>query len=402
MSQTVHTIIVLVALGGSFGWLIVYTIKRAEEPSWMALKWVVTIIVACLMYWQAFPLAGQGGMAAFSGISLAMFYGIIMAITWRHNIGGLLAKPFSSLYDGGDLEIEPRPLYSIAQSKAKLGRYQEAVIEVRKQLERFPTDFEGQMLLAQIQAENLKDLSGADLTIQHLCAQPGHAQKNIAFALYSMADWHLKYASDREAARRVLEQVTVLLPDTEYALTASQRIAHLGDPELLLAPHDRKKFTVTEGVRNLGLLKNPAPIAPAAKDPVQLANEYVSHLEKHPLDMEVREKLAVLYADHYGRLDLAIDQLEQMIQQPNQPARLVVRWLNLLADLQIRFNADYEVIKGTLERIVDLDPKVAAAEIARKRMDLLKLELKAKQPNQAVKMGSYEQNLGLKSDGLHR
>src|SRR5262249_42443784 len=127
---------------------------------------------------------------------------------------------------------------------------------------------------------------------------------------------------------------------------------------------------------------------------------YVNHLQKHPLDMEVREKLAVLYSDHYGRLDLAIDQLEQMIQQPNQPARLVVHWLNRLADLQIRFNAEYEVIKGTLERIVELDPKVAAAEMARKRMDLLKLELKAKQPNQAVKMGSYEQNLGLKGGRL--
>jgi len=396
MSETVHNIIVILALGGSFGWLMVYTIKRAEDPPQMVFKWVLTLIVAGLMYWHAFPLAGQGGMAAFSGVCLAMFYGLILAITWRHSIGGLLAKPFGSLYDGGDLQVEPRPAYSVALAKAKQGRYSESILAIRKQLERFPTDFEGQMLLAQVQAENLKDLPSAELTIQELCAQPGHAQKNIAFALYSVADWYLKYGTDREAAQRILEQVSVLLPDTEFALGASQRIAHLGDPEMLLAPQDRRKFIVSEGVRNLGLVRNPAPMAPAPKDPAQLAEEYVRHLEQHPLDMEVREKLAALYADHYARLDLAVNELEQMIQQPNQPHRLVVHWLNLLADLQIRLGADYDTVRGTLERVIELDPGLAAAQLARKRIDLLKLELKSKQAKQAVKLGTYEQNIGLK------
>jgi hypothetical protein len=75
----------------------------------------------------------------------------------------------------------------------------------------------------------------------------------------------------------------------------------------------------------------------------------------------------------------------------------VVRWLNLLADLQIRHGADFETVKQTLQRIIDLDPKLAAAETARKRIALLKLELKAKAQNQSVKLGTYEQNIGLKS-----
>jgi len=396
MSETVHKVVVIVALAAAFGWLMVYTIRRAEEPVRMVFKWVLTLIVAALMYWHAFPLAGQGGQVAFTGVSLAMLYGLILAFTWRHNLGALVAKPFASLYDGGGVEVEPRPAYSIAQSRMKQGRYLEAIAELRRQLDRFPTDFEGQMLLAQIQAENLKDLPGAEMTIQHLCAQPGHAQKNIAFALYSMADWHLKYGTDREAAKRVLEEVTKLLPDTEFALTAAQRVAHLGDAELLLAPHERRKFAPTEGVHNLGLARNPPPMEPVAKDPAQQATEYVRHLEQHPLDTDIREKLAMLYAEHYQRLDLAIDQLEQMIQQPGQPPRLVVHWLNLLADLQIRFGHEYDAIKATLERIIALYPNLAAAEIARKRIDLLKLELKAKQPKQSVKLGTYEQNIGLK------
>ena len=130
-----------------------------------------------------------------------------------------------------------------------------------------------------------------------------------------------------------------------------------------------------------------------------MAAEYVKHLEQHPMDTEAREKLAAIYADHYARLDLATDQLEQMMQLPNQPARLVVRWLNQLADLQIRSGADYESVKQTLERIVELDPNLAAAETARKRIGLLKLELKAKHANEAVKLGTYEQNIGLKRGG---
>ena len=306
---------------------------------------------------------------------------------------GLVAKPFTSLYDGGDLPPELRPAYSIAQAKQKQGKYLEAVEEIRRQLERFPNDFEGHMLLAQIQAEDLKDLPAAEQTIQKLCAQPGHAPTNIAFALYSMADWHLKYTHDRDAARRNFEQVAALLPDTEFALTAAQRIAHLGSAEMDV----HRTFTVSAAPRNLGLTREREIKALPEQDPGLAAAELVKHLEKFPLDADAREKLASLYVDHYGRLDLATDQLEQLIQQPHRPGKLIVRWLNMLADLQVRYGADYDTVRETLQRIIDLDPKLAPAETARNRIALLKLEIKAKQEKQGVKMGVYEQNLGLKS-----
>ena len=65
-------------------------------------------------------------------------------------------------------------------------------------------------------------------------------------------------------------------------------------------------------------------VPPAWLDPGEAAAAYVRHLEQHPLDMEAREKLAVLYAGHFKRLDLAASELEQMIAQPNQPPKLVV------------------------------------------------------------------------------
>jgi tetratricopeptide (TPR) repeat protein len=396
MSERADQILTYVVLALAFGYIAFRTIKRAEDPARTAFKWVLTLVIVGFIRLKVFPMADAGGMAAFSAVSLCMVSGLVLFITWRMELGAIVAKPFASLYDGGDVQIEPHPFYSIARARQKQGKYEEAIADIRKQLERFPTDVEGQMLLAEIQAQDLKDLAATETTIQEFCAQPGHAPTNIAFALYSLADWHLKYAQDRQAARRALEQVIALLPDTEFALAAAQRIGHLANPDMPLAQAEARKFVVTEGVRNLGLARGPQTFAPKEKDPAKMAAEYVQHLEQHPLDTDVRERLAVLYADHYHRLDLAAGELEQMIAVPNQPAKNMVRWLNLLADLQIRDGADYEEVKQTLQRIVDIDPNLAAAETARKRIALLKLELKGKQQNQSVKLGTYEQNIGLK------
>ena len=389
------TVLTAIAVG-AMGWFLVSCLKRSEDPARLIFKWILTALVIVFIIRMVGPMVGSGDMSAIVGLPLMGACAIVLVIIWRHNIAGLIAQPFSDLYSGGREEPIPRPAYSIAQAKQKRGNYEEAIAEARKQLERFPTDVEGQMLIAQIQAEDLKDLPAAELTVERFCAQPGHASQNIAFALYSLADWHLKITQDRAAARRHMEKIIELFPGSELALGAAHRIAHLGSLDMLLSPHERKKFTVLEGVQNLGLLRSLDHLKPAEQDQEQVAAECVKHLEEHPLDTEARERLAVIYADHYKRLDLATGELEQMIEQPNQPGRLVVHWLNVLADLQIRSGASHETVRDTLQRIIDRDPKAAAAEIARNRLALLKLEMKSKEQNQAFKLGSYEKNIGLK------
>lgn len=401
MSQTAEivrgTIILVLGVAAVLAFII-YTVRKSDEPAAMVLKWVITGGMLYVLFGIVGPMVGKGGYGgAFVGIPLTAVCGLVFAIIWRHEIAGLIARPFGSLYDGGSTPPEPRPLYSMARAKQKNGFYLESIALIREQLSRFPTDVEGQLLMAEIQAQDLKDLPAAELTIQHFCSQPGHAPKNIAFALYSMADWHLSIAQDRDAARASLEKIIELLPDTEFALGASQRIAHLASPEMLVRGLDPEKKQLKEGARRIGLLKkDQQPQAPEV-DVAAVAAEYVSHLEQHPLDCEVRERLAVIYAHHYHRLDLAVDQLEQMIQIPNQPAKNIVRWLNLMADLQVREGADLEDVQATLQRIIDRGPNLAAADMARNRLALLKLEFKAVETNESVKMGSYDQNLGLKS-----
>jgi len=128
----------------------------------------------------------------------------------------------------------------------------------------------------------------------------------------------------------------------------------------------------------------------------------VKHLEQHPLDSEAREKLAVLYATHYRRLDMATNELEQLINEPNQPPKRVAHWLNLLADLQLRGGADYDTVRPTLEKIIEQFPGLPAAALAQSRLAHLKLEIKGrKEETPGVKLGVYEQNIGLKYGSPH-
>lgn len=395
--EIVRRIILLVLAVVAVGFVVVLSIWKSEEPKSMVVKWIFTAGVLYLLFGKVGGIVGQGGYSgAFVGIPLTAACGIVLAIIWRHSIAALIANPFGSLYDGGTQPPDPRPAYSVARARQKSGLYLEALAEAQKQLERFPTDVEGQMLVAQIQAEDLKDLPAAELTIEQFCAQPGHAPKNIAFALYSMADWHLAIGHDPDSARQWLQKILVLLPDTEMAMGAAQRIAHMTPKEMLLDAEEQRKFTVKEGEPKIGLHTPREPLLPEETPPQMIAGELVKHLETYPLDTDAREKLASIYADYYHRADLAADQLEQMINDERQPAKSVVRWLNMLADIQVRTGATHEEVVATLQRIIGRDPGLAAAELARQRMARLKLEFKAQQKSQAVKLGSYEQNIGLK------
>ena len=92
-----------------------------------------------------------------------------------------------------------------------------------------------------------------------------------------------------------------------------------------------------------------------------------------------------------------------MINEPNQPPKLVAHWLNLLADLQIRGGADYDSVRQTLEKIIERFPDMAVADLARSRLDHLKLEIKGEQQETpGTKLGVYEQNIGLKFGSPHR
>lgn len=385
------TLCVLIA-SAIVSWLAILLLRRSREPVVLILKWVFTILIGgaamCFFF--------VSGEANFSDVCVMCFAGMILVLIWGRHLGEFIAKPFTSIYDGGNDEIDPQPYYSIAIAQRKQGHYREAVTKIREQLQKFPKDLQGQMMLAEIHAENLNDLPGAEVIINRICEQPGHTPMQLAHALNTLADWHLKIALDRDAARATWQKLIDLFPGSEQAMSATQRIAHLATNDAMLGGREPERVRMREGIKNLGLLDSKVDLAPAQADPAQLAAEYVKQLEQHPLDMETREKLAVLYAEHFGRLDLATDQLEQLIRLRQQSPKQVSHWVNLLADLQIKGGASFEMVRNTLQLLVDLYPQLAVADQARSRLSRLQLEFKAMETNQSVKMGTYEQNIGLK------
>ena len=374
-------------------------LRTTDNAVNLIIRWVVTYVVVAGGFHLALKLCASGEVGGSFAPFIIVAMAVVLSILWTPAISEIITRPITGLFDGGMESQDAKPLYSTAMAKRQRGKYLDATVAIREQLAKFPRDYEGISLLARIQAEDMKDIPSAEMTINRFCADPKSPPKQIAAALTQLADWHLQLAQDADSARTVLESIIERFPGTDLAVAAGQRIGHLGGAEkILLGKHDRQAIAVPHGVDNLGLKGSMEFLVPAEENPGKLAADYVKHLEQYPHDTDIREKLAVIYADHFHRLDLAVGELAQMINFPNQPPKRVAHWLTVLANLQIRHGADYDTIRFTLQKIVDAFPTLPVAQSAQSRINHLNLELKGRQkaetPN--VKLGVYEQNIGLK------
>jgi outer membrane protein assembly factor BamD (BamD/ComL family) len=398
MSEVLYTIIGFLMLLGVIaflGWLLWRSLQRSVDPPKLIVKWIGTLLIAAVL---VLILGGWGPSygSAFTVPFVCVLLGICLSLIWAPSVGDILARPITSLFDGGMEEAKPEPLYSTAQAKRKKGQYQEALWAVQQQLEQFPDDYTGHLLMAEIQAEDLKDLPAAQATIQRFCLPPDRPPAHVGGALIQLADWQIKHAQDIEGARQSLQQILERLPNSTWAYAANQRLAHLANPEYLLASQDRRAVPVPTAKAVPGIPRPPPPAVEPRESSAEVAQQLVKHLQQFPEDNEAREELAGLYARHFQRLDLAALELEQLIAQPNAPARRVVHWLNLLADWLIEQAQNEEAARQTLQRIIDLYPDQAAAQRAQQRQAHLKLELRKSEATHSLKLGTYEQDLGLK------
>lgn len=327
---------------------------------------------------------------------LAVVYALVLAVHWAPGLGTLLARPLTDALDGGSLPPEPRPYYSVALAHRQHGDFQQAVAHIREQLERFPHDVEGQLLLAAIQAENLLDLPAAEQTIEQLCAQPGLPPAVVAAARQQLADWHLKWGQDVEAARRALQAIVDQFPETDVARTAAERQAHLDSTAKQLRWRAATRWEVRPGRADLGLRPGEGPVVPGLESATDAIEECRRQLAAHPQDTEARERLAVLYAQQLQRLDLAREQFEWLVRHHLDAPQKVAHWLHRLADLQVQAGESQETVRGTLQSIVELYPDLAVAETARARLARLPLEIRGRQRRPAVALGQYETNLGVR------
>lgn len=392
MAQTLSilaSLLLVLLFAGGVIWGLFRWWKGSDDRSALAFRWGLTFLTGLFIMFVAVPLVLQGGFAgAFGGIPMAAFGGLVLAIIWTRPLTESVGKKFGQLYDGGKTEADPEPCFSIVEANRKRGRYPEAVAEARKQLEKFPTHARAHLLLAEILADDLHDLDGARAAVERFINQEGHAPKNVAYALNRLADWHLKHARDDVAARECFERILALLPDTTEAHFAHQRLAHLATTEGIAGGVSRAPLVVPKADPHLGVRTEYRAWKPKPEDPLARAGELVAQLERFPQDNRAREELAVLYASALDRIDLATDQLGQLIAQPHAPPKQIVHWLNLLAELQIKSGAELAVAQATLGQIRERFPGSAGAETAQRRLATLKLETRAKKESQVFALGS--------------
>ena len=209
------------------GWVLWRWLKASDEPLALIVRWLVSVVVLGFVLITA--ARARDEFSKIAAVLVGAVGGVVMTLVWRQQFCDFVGDLFASLYTGGNQQADPTPFYSIATARRKQGRYQEAIAEVDAQLARFPEDFTGWMLLAEIQAEDLHDLSAAQDILAQLIAQPGHAPKNIAYALSREADWHLKLNHDRDGARAALDR-SIPLTGTPLRTHAHCRVGCLGWP----------------------------------------------------------------------------------------------------------------------------------------------------------------------------
>lgn len=388
----ITSLLSLAIMLGTIIWLIIRAFRNSDDPGGLLRRWIATVPVLGIIAGLVPVMLGS----PFVGVPAVALFSIVLSIIWAPVWARIFIKPLTSMFDGGDEELEPQPLYSIAEAKRKRGEPQQALAEVRNQLAGFPNDFTGQLMLAEIYAEDLKDVGAAQKIVEALVAQPGRTPPQIAGALHSLADWELKYSEDPVAAREALEQINRLLPNTHLARAAMQRIAHLPDNKRLADARQTPTIPMHHFQQDLGLRQGAEAPTPVPEDPELQADRLISHLREHPFDADARENLARVYAEQYQRVDLAQGQLDQLISHSGQPAKHVARWLHMSADLHMKFGNDRDAAERALRRIMELFPGSAHAEQASTRIAFLWSENKSHATTAAVKLGHYEKDLGLR------
>jgi hypothetical protein len=339
---------------------------------------------------------GANRGAAVVALFMVLLVAFPLVIMWLPHVIETVLSPFFGSLTGGDEQVETKPMYFRAIGLRKRGEYSDAIATAEAELARFPADLEGLLLIADIQGTDLRDPQGALGRLELAMLEPGRAPGSVALLLSHIADLQVNRLNDPGAAQASLRRIVTEFPGTEAAVLAQQRLAHLPTERQLLERTDRPKFAVPQHTVKVGLQDLAAPGEAGNEAALERASELVRHLTEFPDDWERREELARLYADPLGHLALATAELEQLIGHPDAQPRHVVKWLNELADLQLKTAAGIDAAKVTLERITTQFAGTPWAEQAAARLRLLGLDRRGKEATRTLKLGTYEKNIGLK------
>jgi len=342
----------------TFGWFVVLISRQSENRRGFiisSLVWcgLISPIVGLMVY-----LFGWGGL----GFGLLFWF-------WPIAHYSLLLKS----------KADPVPSYGHAIGKLKFGKYREAELAIIGELEKCQTDFDGWMMLAELYVNQFQDIDEAERTICEICDEPTTTLSQVSIALHRLADWQLKLRKDPVAARRVLEEICKRMPGTHLAKVARQRIDRLPADSAELEEQQKVK-TVHMPALSDDIDAAAGKDAPAInqEEALRAANQCVEKLKRDPNDVASREKLARIFAEQLEQPVLAIEQLELLLEMPEQPSAKTAEWLSSIAAWQIKYRGDDEAAKKILVRLVQEFPESPRAFAAQRRISLMEMEAKSR------------------------
>ena len=293
---------------------------------------------------------------------------------WATGLGAMMiALPIAGYGAGVIRKPKKRPAYSRAIARMKFGKFAQAEQEILHQLETAENDFEGWMMLAELQATRFKELGEAEKIVLDVCLQPDIAPPQISVALHKLADWQLQIANDAEAAARSLRLIMDQLPGTHLAHMAELRIAQL--------PRSNAELRAQQEI-------HPVPLPRMTGDDLQTiltgesvakkgdaltrVNQLCESLTRNPESISDREQYARLLAEPLGEVGLAIEQIELLLGMSHQPDVKRAEWMTLIAGWQLQHLEDTEAAAKTLARIVEEFPSTPQAFAAQRRLNLIR------------------------------
>ena len=354
------------------------------------LRVLATGLFVISSYWAAMTLgwvlveAGNGSEGEthrqFKGLCLSCLIAMVVPALLIALFGGWPLLGLAAIavfapmagYGAQALQLKKTPpMYARAIARMKFGKYTEAEWEIIRELEKCEDDFEGWMMLAGLYANNFNDLPEAEQTVLEICEQPRTTPSQLSVALHRLADWHLRQG-DPAAARRALEMICHRLPGSHLAHMAQLRINQL---PVSVAELRRQQGPASIPLPALGDTLDEAPDAPESETARQQAaaeaNDCVEILKGDPNSVPARERLARLFAERLGQPDLGIEQVNLLLDLPDQPEARRAEWLGLIAAWHLRYRHDPAAGRNVLERLVREYPQTPQALSARRRLQLL-------------------------------
>ena len=399
----------LLLIGGVSLAVVIYIIRKQlrnqqNDPVKVIGLWVLSFVVFLGIAYSA--VAAREGIPLLFVLLVSLPIALFLGLAWTPTIVNTLVSPLTTALSGDNTVAYEGPAYGQALAKRKRGQYEDAVEAVEVQLAQYPGDFDGLMLKASIQAEDLDDLPAAVATIQETLEDPDKVRFNLPVALNKMADWQLTIAGDAAAAKRTLEKIREALPGSQAAQLVSQRLATLDASEESEAAaedfNESYRHLVEESAAkddSTGPLEIPRAVEvnPLQADEAKLQT-CLRRVALHPDSINNREELAALYLGHMKQPALAIQQYEHLLILPGTTIHQKTAWLNKVADIQIKSGETYESIRATLQLIISLNPKAAPAAVAEQRIAYLRIEMRGvNKKTKKLQLGSYDEDMGLKS-----